>query len=414
MSSTIEPELDRLVSTDLETAPLDRVQSETSAAVPAREPKRVKSTFYQSLDMWRGMACLMLVFYHCTFYAELAWRTFDPSTWTLGSLALNLVTRLWIGVPMFFVVSGYCIAASVDSLRRKPQSLTTYFIRRFRRIYPPLWASLAFAVAFVLVAMYAWPEAFAHCAQLPRLADFSVRAWIGNLTASESWLATLTGNSAQYILLNTWTLCYEEQFYFVTGAILLFSARRFFRLAAVVTAVVFVARFALTAFDIPVAGFFFDGHWLMFAMGILVYRYIKYRRNHGQWGTWAVICFGVGYGLAMRVLCHDPHDRHLGEYIAVASAFAAALIALKPSDSAIANHWLAQPFIWCGKISYSIYLTHFVVVVFAASVLATWGLTNDGWVVLAVTPLCVALSLGVGWVFYMLVERHFVNQPEKT
>jgi peptidoglycan/LPS O-acetylase OafA/YrhL len=361
--------------------------------------------------MWRGVACMMLVFYHTTFYADAGWRTLHPETWSLGSLGLNLVTRLWVGVPMFFVVSGYCIAASVDSLRRKPHSLTNYFFRRIRRIYPPLWAGFGLAVAFFALMGALWPEMFARCVQLPPLSDLSVRAWIGNFTASESWLSTVTGYEPQYLLRNTWTLCYEEQFYFVTGMLLLISARRFFTAAAVVTAIVFCIRIVLTQLGVNFAGFFIDGHWLMFAMGLLVYQRINYYQGRGKWSTWLLLGAGVIYGLAMRVLCDERAERHLGEYIAVAGLFAIALVYLKPWDTQISKHRLVQPLNWCGKISYSIYLAHFPLVILVSSLLALLGVTNDGWVVLLVLPLCVALSLPLGWTFYMLVERHFINKP---
>ena len=416
---TLVAELDLELAPPLPLAP-------ARPAKPAREPKETakpaapalppkpKSARYQSLDMWRGVACLMLVFYHTTFYADAGWRTLHPETWSLGSLALNLVTRLWIGVPMFFVVSGYCIAASVDSLRRKPHSLTNYFARRFRRIYPPLWAGFAVAIAFFAVLAVAWPEMFARCLQLPALSELSLLAWIGNLTASESWLSTVTGHEPHYLLLNTWTLCYEEQFYFVTGVLLLISARRFFTAAAVVTAIVFAVRTALTLLGVNFAGFFLDGHWLMFAMGLLVYQRINYYQGRGKWSTWALLGAAVIYGLAMRVLCEDQTARHLGEYIAVAGLFAIALVYLKPWDMQIAKHPLIQPLNWCGKISYSIYLTHFAVVIFVSSLLASYGVTSDGWVVLLVLPLCVAISLLCGWLFYLAVERHFINAPAAT
>ena len=107
--------------------------------VQQNSAERPRSSRYQSLDVWRGAACLMLVMYHGTFYASHSWKSSDPSTWTVGGLAINLLGRMWIGVPIFFVVSGYCIAASSDASRRRTHSLRTYFARRFRRIYPPLW-----------------------------------------------------------------------------------------------------------------------------------------------------------------------------------------------------------------------------------------------------------------------------------
>jgi peptidoglycan/LPS O-acetylase OafA/YrhL len=81
----------------------------------------------------------MLVVFHGSFYAEAAFELHDRSTWTAGSLAIRVIRLLWIGVPIFFVISGYCISASIDSLRRKPRAIGSFFARRFHRIYPPLW-----------------------------------------------------------------------------------------------------------------------------------------------------------------------------------------------------------------------------------------------------------------------------------
>ena len=67
------------------------------------------------------------------------------------SAVLSVVALMWIGVPMFFVISGYCISAAIDSSRLKGSSLTTYFKRRFRRIYPPYWIVFALFVGLVLV-----------------------------------------------------------------------------------------------------------------------------------------------------------------------------------------------------------------------------------------------------------------------
>ena len=97
-------------------------------------PPKPTNTRYESLDAWRGAACLMLLLYHATFYAEQTFQLSNPASWTLAALPLNLIRKCWIGVPIFFVISGYCIAASIDSLRRRPHSLWDYFVRRFRRI----------------------------------------------------------------------------------------------------------------------------------------------------------------------------------------------------------------------------------------------------------------------------------------
>ncbi len=66
--------------------------------------------------------------------------------------------------------------------------------------------------------------------------------WLGNLTLTESWRHCVFGGHAQHLLPNTWTLCYEEQFYVIAALILLLAGGRIFTAAVVVTIFVFVGK----------------------------------------------------------------------------------------------------------------------------------------------------------------------------
>ncbi len=103
------------------------------------------------LDQLRGMAIFWVFTYHCVVVAfwpllgsgELKWDGWMRD-WSVPAsfLAVFPLTLGWIGVPMFFVVSGFCIHLShVKS--RKP-GWKVFFIRRFFRIYPPYLAALLF------------------------------------------------------------------------------------------------------------------------------------------------------------------------------------------------------------------------------------------------------------------------------
>src|SRR5205085_6145563 len=120
----------------------------------------------------------------------------------------------------------------------------------------------------------------------------------------------------------------------------------------------------------------------------------------GSPARWAIAVLFVGalYGLSERVLTADPHDRHVGEYILVACAFGISLSYLKRWDKQIASHWSLAPLRRWGKMSYSLYLTHFPITVFASSVLATAGITRDSHVFLVTIPVCLLLSFPVAYV----------------
>jgi peptidoglycan/LPS O-acetylase OafA/YrhL len=374
-----------------------------------RLPKKLNNARYNSLDLWRGAACLMLLLFHATFYSEQTFRVSDPSTWTLAGLPLNLMRKLWVGVPIFFVISGYCIAASIDSLRRRPHSLWDYFLRRVRRIYPPLWIAGLLAAVFC-AAVSQIPIVKASCLQLPDLATFSLLTWFGNFSATEAWLPNFGGGEPEYLMHNTWTLCYEEQFYLIAGILLACASRRFFTATAVITAGVFAVRHGLRLVGITQHGFFWDGHWIMFATGILVYHALHYQTARLRRRTVAVLMGGMLFGAVDRLFVGDEIEKHLSEYVFIACGFGLVLIWLRRWDDAICRHWSVAPLRWSGERSYSIYLTHYPLVVVVSSLLAAAGLTSDLSVATIVVPVCFALSLPVAWLFHRTVERRFVNR----
>ncbi|MGE0608738.1 MAG: acyltransferase family protein [Pirellulales bacterium] len=381
---------------------------------PAPLPPRPDNARYASFDIWRGFACLALLFYHSAFYAEHAFRVHDTATWSLGSIGIRLAGFLWVGVPFFFVISGYCIAASVDGLRRKPHSLRDYFRRRIRRIYPPFWAALALAVMFCLVAGLN-PVLFARCTQLAHPTEFTAWHWLGNFLAAEAWMPRLSGASApNYLMSNTWTLCYEEQFYALAGLMLFLAARRFFLAAVVLSVLTLCVRHVGRANGWDAWGFFCDGHWLLFAAGIFVYHGLHYASRQLRWATLALFAAGAVYAVCDRQSQTSYHQRHLDEYLVASCLFAMALMLGRRFDRAIADFRPLQPLAWCGRISYSIYLTHFPIVVVMACLFSLTGLGSDSAVLFIGMPASLAISLPVAWLFYNNVERHFMNVPSKA
>jgi peptidoglycan/LPS O-acetylase OafA/YrhL len=403
-----------LASLELDSVP---AQVEQPANLPTLAPIAVptpkqRSTRYQSLDLWRGAACMMLVLYHTSFYVPSEFSVRDWSAGSVASAAVKTANLLWIGVPIFFVVSGYCIAASVDARNRRPYSLKTYFGRRMWRIYPPLWIACVWAIGVTWMISYFWPSLYEACRQLPRWEDWSPWNWAGNFTATESWQHHVTGSRVQYLMNNTWTLCYEEQFYAVVGLLLVIATRRFFTGALVLTGLTLICRHVGRWHDLEQAGWFFEGHWLLFAAGILLYYQLTHAGRVGWWSILGLLLLGIVYAVIDRSLVPgNENERHFDEYVVVACAFALLLLGVRRWDGAFMNAKLLRPLQWCGRRSYSIYLTHFPVVAALSCLMAQIGFTTPSDWLMVTLPLCVAVALVLGWLFHVLVERHFLNAP---
>ena len=108
------------------------------------------------LDPIRGIAILLVFVFHSLGTAfgrdELPWGPWFRDFNVPGSFLLLLpATFGWVGVAIFFVVSGFCIHLSYSRL---PQ-WSLFLQRRFFRIYPPyLVALLFFALAFPITRLH--------------------------------------------------------------------------------------------------------------------------------------------------------------------------------------------------------------------------------------------------------------------
>ena len=365
---------------------------------------------YQTLDHWRGVACLFVVLFHSSAVAFMSMEAGgrQPQQAGLAGIALSITRIGWIGVPFFFVISGYAISAAADSSRRGRGGPIGYFKRRIRRIYPPLWAMLVLQVAIVAAIDVFLSRGLltSSIAPIERPWQFDLPQWIGNATLTESWRYHLpfSDSPRDYILGQAWTLCYEEQFYLVVGAALILAGRRFFSVAAVVTMAVIlllaVAPLAGLRFD----GFFFDGYWIAFAIGILVYWQINYGTRTTAYATWGLLVAALIYAVTV-----GPRQGELERDLATAAIFGMMLFALHRWDARMATWPVLRPLKLAGVICFSLYLSHAVIVGTISAGLHGAGLTDPTVTVLVVLPICLAAAIAVGWAFHHLVERHFLN-----
>src|SRR5581483_8862202 len=101
------------------------------ATLAPREPR---------LDGLRGLAILLVLIFH--FIAQ---RLPYPQTLTQSAVAL-VTTTGWIGVDLFFVLSGYLITGILYDTRDAPGYFQTFYARRALRIFPLYYLYLAIYV----------------------------------------------------------------------------------------------------------------------------------------------------------------------------------------------------------------------------------------------------------------------------
>ncbi|MFO0960892.1 MAG: acyltransferase [Isosphaeraceae bacterium] len=357
---------------------------------------------YRLLDAGRGIACLMVVVHH----AGAALLKEDLGGSTLRGWIALIFERANLGVTIFFVISGYCIAASADATRRTGFSPRTFLARRFRRIYPPYWASILATLALVValdLAGLSWLHQGRHAVGIDSPGKLTAAQWVGNVTLTETIRDHFGGPDRNLFTVVAWSLCYEEQFYFLVFLALAIAPRRLFPILVAITAASGAMALGARLTDEwgRVYGLF-PALWHDFAVGVAVY----YRLNRATRAWARRLLEGLILALAIgSVALVSSVDALL------AASFGLLLIAASPFDEALASKRFLAPLMACGHRSYSIYLVHLPIVGLVALGMVAMGLTSYGARLGLVVPISSVLGVAFGWLFFGGIEARFLNPP---
>jgi peptidoglycan/LPS O-acetylase OafA/YrhL len=361
---------------------------------------------YQSLDLWRGVACLMIVVFHATSWgvSRLGGPPESVAEWTLV-----VTSKFYVGVTLFFVISGYCITAS--ALRpSSARGVADFVMRRLRRIFPPYWVALGLTVvvaltlqAFGAADLVTTPIADNPMSAIPLPGWLNGWQWVGNLALVESWRTRFVWRGGPLLIhAPSWTLAFEEQFYLLSALLLVVSrahARRYFAGALALTVLVVAVMSTVSRSHLD--GLFLDGRWLQFAAGVAVYFAIHHTGAAGRWFVVSALLLPLAWW---------PGGAGRGS-TALAGLFALVLIAAYRWDRRSFDARLA-PLRWCGHACYSLYLVHWPI----SKVLSLWiyrrGIVSPSATLLVTVPAVLTASLSAAWVFERFVERRFRNPPQ--
>lgn len=143
------------------------------------------------MDWMRGLAALWVVFFHLNEPIE-----YVPNVYT------NFCKLGWIGVPVFFVISGWCMAGISQ---RKPGA-RSFLAARVLRIFPPYWASLI--VVALVVAVLVLLNGVNDVTILPK----STGALLATISLATSPVTPVPGVNWVY-----WSLSFEIAFYLLVA-----------------------------------------------------------------------------------------------------------------------------------------------------------------------------------------------------
>jgi peptidoglycan/LPS O-acetylase OafA/YrhL len=323
------------------------------------------------IDVFRGIAALAVAAKHAR---EIMWVGLRESWQLHGGLhaspdaLLGYLTfpLIWgsIGVPIFFVLSGYCIHRSQAFARRRDGSFElsalNFLLRRFFRIYPVFLGALLLTFLCDLASHQFFPNS-------PRLGDTGISALLANVFSIQGIARENYGSNGAL-----WTLSIEVQFY-ALYPLLLIAMRR---LGNVRTLFLLIAINIVSYFVLQGHGYqLFSNYYASWYLGALV------AEGEAAGLTCGLIASAkrraLLYGLSLAIMSCGcalfflgESRFFLGQYGAFqlwTIGFAAFLFALLGRP--VALHGLTARLCgWMGTFSYSIYVIHLPLVVLIGSV----------------------------------------------
>lgn len=342
----------------------------------------------KSIHYLRGVAALMVVFFHFRYYLN--------DTYAQKDLGDMLFSNGAFGVDLFFIISGFIICYATEKKEQRP--LVSYTLKRFFRIYPLLIISLV--ISYLL---FGNNDTSILRSMLPLHADYSQQ-----------------GPFFGYNLLApVWTITYEISFYlvFLLALSLSHAYRKIITIALILFSFIALQLFLNSGLDLsaystynyvnnplikPIMAMLSSPMILEFIYGIILFR--LYQSIPVVSAKTKVIINPMMMGIAITSVLmyfspdfygHGPTKWGIPSIMLIAS-----LLLYEKTNGLPDIKWLA----FLGNISFSLYLTHVIIIKIIRKYEINLGLEDFPAFVFAVT-----LSIATATLVYYLIEKKSIS-----
>jgi peptidoglycan/LPS O-acetylase OafA/YrhL len=273
-------------------------------------------------------------------------------------LKIGLFRGGFIGVDVFFVISGYLITRNIlIDVQAGTFALKDFYVRRTRRIFPALIFTVA--ITYLLGALWCSPLMFLDIAKECTHALLSI-ANIQYWRESHKYFAA---KSDQLALLHTWSLSAEEQFYVVWPCFLIFARRvsRDWKAIGFAAILSLIGAFAVARSDTSAVFFLTPLRIYEFCFGALVI-FVENKLT-SQLLKEVLSALGI-VAIVLSAVMFQSSMVHL-ELAIVVPCLGAAAVILAGGNTVTTRAIAKPPILALGKISYSLYLCHWPIIFFA-------------------------------------------------
>lgn len=295
----------------------------------------------------------------------------------------------FVGVDVFFVISGFLITGMLAREVRETGrvSLAGFYARRLRRLLP---AALVVIIATAAISLVVLSSLHTESVMLD---GASAALYVSNFRFAMDATDYFGSALIESPYLHYWSLSVEEQFYLVWPLMVAVVARRSPRALPWVIVVIGLVSFALslavTASDATLGFYMLHTRAWQLALGALAALGVV---SFGRWGGTRVPEIAAWVGLlliAVAVIGLDGAMSYPGAVALLPTVGAVMVVAGARSHRANPGRWLAMAAPrYIGRISYSLYLWHWPLLILVPIALRT----NELWVRVALAGLAILVA----------------------
>ena len=349
---------------------------------------------YPALDGLRGLAILLVVVYH-----------------NFGFI--NVFFFGWLGVDLFFVLSGFLITDILLKTVGKKGYLKNFYIRRVLRIFPLYYLCL---ILFLIVL----PQTTIQL-DVQYYVDHQVWLW----TYLQNWIYTFQSPGQTNALNHLWSLAVEEQFYLLWPLAVLIIRKPGYLLLFISLVLVAVLGLRLLVWINQISDLAYFNLYTFtridgLCIGCMIALLQRVKSNFLEKNkAIIVLCFaGLNFGFFFvnrRYQFSFPYLAFAG-YTTFAMMFGLLVNEAVTRQSKLINLLFNNPLLkFFGKISYGFYVFHWPVYLFLFPYLLPWisKLTNGTLVQFLVSVVATIAAIVISWLSYQYFEKYFLKLKDK-
>ena len=341
----------------------------------------MKLAYRTEIDGLRALAIMMVIVYHAEIMMG-GYRLFPGG---------------YIGVDVFFVISGYLITSIIlRELQNGTFSFIRFYEKRVRRILPALYT----VILASLPLAYFWmtPKA---------LHEYSGSVLSALVSVSNFWFWKEDGYSAEASavkpFLHTWSLSIEEQFYIFFPLLLVFFYK--YKKHYLLSLIVVFGLLSLQLADYMVVNFPNAAFYLLpmraweLAGGALLAKF-ELGRDRTKYSSTSTVMPAIGLFMIFHAALFFDHTTKHPSFITLLPVVGAMIfIWYSRAEELVTDVLRTKPFVAIGMISYSLYLWHWILFSFL-KIAGKTPSTEKKWGIILFAMILATLS-------YFLIERPF-------